>query len=352
MKFKRRFCLRIHDNSYIWCELNLVGPHIYTHRVEGKENIRFMKRDICVLSFSEKEKICENEFMLNGPYWHIYTDGTKMQNIFCSKEDFNTGMWILASATCIVTGCKLITFELMSNHIHLIMSGDKESCLKFSDTLTSRLKRTFTRKGIIVNWDQLKAEIIQIETLQALRNEIIYVNRNAFVANDAYTPDSYPWGGGCTYFNSWLEDLRPIPFSNLKINHQREILHTRNIEEFASLKIIGNKVYIPSFCNIALGESMFRDPRSYFNALTRNAEAFSQIAARLKDSVFLTDDEIYSVTVSHIIKEYDISKITLLNPKQRLDTARHLHFKYNATNQQLRRILKLEISVLDEMFPQ
>ena len=35
---------------------------------------------------------------------------------------------------------------------------------------------------------------------------------------------------------------------------------------------------------------MFRDARSYFNSLTRNAEAFSQIASRLKDSIFLTDE--------------------------------------------------------------
>ena len=96
---------------------------------------------------------------------------------------------------------------------------------------------------------------------------------------------------------------------------------------------------------------MFRDPRSYFNALTRNAEAFSQIAARLKDSVFLTDDELCSATTSHISKDHGVSKVSLLNPEQRIETARHLHFNYNATNQQIRRILKLDLSVIEELFP-
>ncbi len=309
-------------------------------------------KNICALSFSEKERICENEFMLNGPYWHIYTDGTRMQNIFCSDDDLNTGMWLLASVCCLFKDCRMITFEIMSNHLHLIMSGKKERCIEFYEVLKSRLKRTFTRKGNIVDWERFQMGVQPIDTLQALRNEIIYVNRNAFVANDAHTPDSYPWGGGCAYFNSWLKDLHPIPFSEMNINRQREFLHTRDVEGFASLKVIGNRAYIPSFCNITLGESMFRDPRSYFNALTRNAEAFSGIAARLNDTIFLTDDEIYSVTISYINKEYDVSKIGLLNPQQKIDTARHLHFKFNATNLQLRRILKLEPSVINEMFPQ
>ena len=311
-----------------------------------------MKKDVCALSFSEKERICENEFIHNGPYWHICTDGTRMQNIFSISEDFNTGMWILASVCCLFKDCRIITFEIMGNHLHLIISGKRERCIEFYELLRARLKRTFTRKGNLVDWDRFHMDIHPIETLQALRNEIIYVNRNAFVANEAYTPDSYPWGGGCAYFNGWIGDIQPVPLCNMKINHQRGLLHTRDIEGFSRLKVIGNRAFIPSFCDIALGERMFRDPRSYFNALTRNAETFSEIASRLKDTVFLTDDEMYAVTVAHIGKEYGMNKIPLLSPQQRLDTARHLHFNYNATNRQLRRILKLELSILNEMFPQ
>jgi len=95
---------------------------------------------------------------------------------------------------------------------------------------------------------------------------------------------------------------------------------------------------------------MFRDARSYFNSLTRNAEAFSQIASRLKDSIFLTD-ELYSVICSHISKEYSIKSPSQLSAQQKIDTARQMHFGYNASNQQLRRMLRMELSVLEELFP-
>ena len=310
-----------------------------------------MKKDFSALSFSEKERICESIFISHGPYWHIYTDGTRMQNIFCCDKDFVTGMWCLAAGVHLCKGAVMLTFELMANHVHLIMAGKPEDCIKAFDLFAARLKKAFPKRERAIDWSQFKMEMLQIESLQALRNEIIYVNRNAFVAKPAYTPDSYPWGGGCTYFCPWLQHLKPVPFAELPILTQRGILHTRDIAPFADLKEINSMPFIPSFCDIQLGESMFRDARSYFNSLTRNAEAFSQIASRLKDVVFLTDEELYSAMLSFISKEYSVRTAAELNAQQKIDTARHMHFNYNASNQQLRRMLRMDLSILEELFP-
>ena len=310
-----------------------------------------MKKDYSALSFSEKERICESIFVNNGPYWHVYTDGTKMQNIFCCEDDFKNGMWCLASAVHLCEGVRLITFELMGNHAHLIMAGLREACIKAFDLFETRLKKAFPKNERAIDWSQFKMDILPIESLQALRNEIIYVNRNAFVANPAYTPDSYPWGGGCAYFCPWLQHLKTTPFGELPILTQRTLVHTKKIAPFADLREINSVPFIPSFCNISLGESMFRDARSYFNSLTRNAEAFSQIAARLKDSIFLTDEELYSALCSYINKEYSARTAAGLTAQQKIDTARHMHFNYNASNQQLRRMLRMDLAILEELFP-
>ena len=111
------------------------------------------------------------------------------------------------------------------------------------------------------------------------------------------------------------------------------------------------KRFMPSRCDIQLGESMFTDPRSYFNSLTKNVEAFSQIAARLQDVIFLTDDELFSVACKISEDSCQTKKITLLSPEHKIAIAKELHFKYNATNQQIRRILKLDTTILNELFP-
>ena len=310
-----------------------------------------MKREFGALSYSERERICESIFIGNGPYWHLYTDGTKMQNIFCCEEEFKVGMWSLAMSLHLCKGVRALTFELMANHVHVILSGQKEDCLRVFDFFLTRLKQVFAKSQRFIDWSCFKMDILPIEDIQALRNEIIYVNRNAFVSNPAYTPDSYLWGGGCAYFNPWFRFLKTTMLGDLKISVQRSILHIRDVAPFSCLLEFSSMPFIPSFCDIKLGESIFRDARSYFNALTRNAEAFSQIASRLKDTIFLTDDELYAVVISYVNKEFSVSKPALLSGRQKIDTARYLHFKYNATNHQLRRILKLELSVLEELFP-
>ena len=166
-----------------------------------------MKKDFSALNFSEKERICESIFIANGPYWHIYTDGTRMQNIFCNDEGFKTGMWCLAAALHLSSNVKALMFELMTNHIHLILAGKREDCIKAFDLFETRLKKAFPIREHPIDWSQFKMEILPVESLQALRNEIIYTNRNAFVANPAYTPYSYPCGGGCAYFSPWLKHL-------------------------------------------------------------------------------------------------------------------------------------------------
>ena len=310
-----------------------------------------MKKDFSALSFSEKERTCESIFIANGPYWHVYTDGTMMQNIFCNEEEFKTGMWCIAASIHMSKGVRALTFELMANHVHLIIAGQRENCLKAFDLFAARLRQAFPKRQRTIDWSQFKMDILPIESLQALRNEIIYTNRNAFVANPEYTPDSYPWGGGCAYFSPWLKHLITSPFERLPILTQRALLHTRDISPYANLKVIDSMPFIPSFCDISLGESLFRDARSYFNSLTRNAEAFSQIASRLKDSIFLTDEELYSVICSHISKEYSVKAPSQLSARQKIDTARHMHFSYNASNRQLKRILRLDLAVLEELFP-
>ena len=37
-------------------------------------------------TFTEKEVECESVFRKEGPFWHLYTDGTVMENVFISDE--------------------------------------------------------------------------------------------------------------------------------------------------------------------------------------------------------------------------------------------------------------------------
>lgn len=303
-------------------------------------------------TFSEKEFICEQVFNEYGSFWHLYTDGTKMENIFCSSEDKTLVMTAIAVESIMSEDVKIITFEIMVNHLHFIIAGEYDACLCYFARFKRRLMRMFSSTDKVIDWNKFQSSILPIDNLKSLRNEIIYVNRNAFVANPDYTPYNYLWGGGCAYFNHLMQMMPVCSMEEFSINKRRELARCRNVSQLGGLKFIGNIPYIPSFCRIDVGEKMFRDARSYFHSLTRNAEAFSQIATRLKDVVFLTDDELFLVAVRCSEEKFSESRLTTLSPEQKIQLAKELHFKYNASNQQLRRLLKLDITILSELFPE
>ena len=296
-------------------------------------------------------QLCEMEFDRLGPFWHLYTDGTKMEDIFKNDQEMKLGVITLGISAKISPQVEIVAFELMANHVHMIIRGERNDCMALFSNFKSRLARILRNLGNIIDWSNFEASILPIESFRSLRYEIIYVHRNAFVIDPRYTPDTYPWGSGCMYFSGIAKNIPTQSLAEIGFNKSRELTHFRDIARIADLRFAGDSVFIPSFCRIDIGESMFQNARSYFNMLTRNAEAFSEIASRLKDTVFLTDDEIYAAATQCAEQNFGCRRITALDPNQRIQLARELHFRFNASKQQLRRILRLEPGVLNELFP-
>lgn len=303
-----------------------------------------------MLTYWQKERVCEIAFEVNGPFWHMCTDGSIMGDIFCTEDDFKKGMIALAVSIVLFGKVSLVTFELMNNHVHLILSGSEEDCLEFFEIFKAKLKRLFKVADRAVDWTKFEAQIIKIQDLNALRNEILYVHRNAYVVNSNYTPVNYPWGGGWAYFSSIAKLLPAVSVQELGVRKVRELTHCREVSQLHELKFLNDVPYVPSFCKIGVGQEMFRDARSYFHSLTRNVEEFSLIASSMKDSVFLTYDEMYRVA-SNCAEECFSCKLAMLTPDQKIQLARKLHKEYNASKDVLRRMLKLDMTVLNELFP-
>ena len=77
----------------------------------------------------------------------------------------------------------------------------------------------------------------------------------------------------------------------------------------------------------------------------------SLVAQNLGDLIVVTDDEMYSIASSLSNSLYSVRQPSLVSNSNKIDLAKKLHYEYNATKKQLRRILKLEIAILDELFP-
>jgi REP element-mobilizing transposase RayT len=317
-----------------------------TEATDAPVKIQFMKAE----TFFEKEQFAEFLLKNNGPFWHMYTPGNLTSVLFVDKEDFKFAMNLVAQVAAKNPEIRIYTFEVMNNHFHFILSGEEEQCRALFELLKEKLERYLRNKGRNVNLSKFNCSLIRIMDLKTLRNEIIYVNRNGYVARHDCTPFSYPWGAGMAIFNPVMELIPKQDYSKLTVRDKREICKSKDIDLPGNLKVCDGVILPSSYCAIKESEQLFRDPHHYFSLLSKNWEAYSEIAKRLGDTVIITDEEMYGAVSSLCAKEYGIKNPVNLNPTQKIELAKRMKCDYFASNKQIKGILRLDIAIVEELF--
>lgn len=294
-------------------------------------------------SFSEREKSCEMSFQNCMPFWHAYTSGRETPILFTTNKDMSLAMNIIAQAAFEFTGkVIIISFEVMNNHFHFVLSAEQSYAVQMLSFILKRVKRAFG-----INYE-IKATLKPIEDLASMRNNIVYVHRNGYVANPNHTPFSYPWGTGAYYF---MPERHGKPFSKITSVENRTMFRSRDVKLPSDWKVIDNYISPSSFCKTRFGMAMFRDAHHYFSMISKNIEAYSNIAVDLDDEEFLTDQELFSQLQKIVREKYRLGSMRNLSNAQKLDLARTLHFDYRSSNGQIRRVLNLNEYEINNLFP-
>lgn len=299
-------------------------------------------------NYRDLEAYCESQFFHGGPYWHIYTPGLETPVLFGVKEDYVFAMNLICQAAMASDGVGILAFEVMSNHLHIVVSGEESSARMFFAFLEKRLRRcakTLTCKEIPSSF---MAQYKEIDSLQSLRNTIVYVNRNGYVADRNYTPFSYPWGTGKYYFGgAGSEEADAF----LNVNERRRLFRGRAGILPEKYQIIDGYVTPSSYCNLELGMSLYRDAHHYFYMVSKNVEAYGELAVELNDGEYLTDTELVSQVMRFLKSDYDVNSLRDLSKTQKYDFARRLRFEFRSSNEQIRRVLNLASAEVNAIFP-
>ena len=299
-------------------------------------------------NYRDLEAYCESRFLQGGPYWHIYTPGVETPVLFGVKEDYVFMMNLICQSAVSTEGIEILAFEVMSNHLHIVVSGEELFARRFFAFLDKRLRRcakSLTCKEIPSSFE---ARYKEIDSLQSLRNTIVYVNRNGFVTDRNYTPFTYPWGTGKYYFNG--AGFGGVN-TNLNINEMRRMFRGRAAIFPDTYQVNDGYILPSSYCNLELGMSLFRDAHHYFFMVSKNVEAYGELASELSDVEYLTDMELVSQMVKLLKGDYNVTSLRDLGKAQRYDLARQLRFKFRSSNEQIRRVLNLTSAEVNTIFP-
>lgn len=267
--------------------------------------------------------------------------------IFLSAEDYKCAMSILAISARMFGGIRIYAFQLMSNHIHLVVGGDPAVIHDFFGYFAGRLAKSF---GNRIDLKGLELKLFPVNDLSYFRNAIAYVNRNGFVVNDDVTPFSYPWGSSQYFFQPLLRQFARSLGTPIGLSTLRELIHSKKCDMLKSLKVLDGYILPLEFCYVEVAEMAFRDARQYFYFISRNVETYREVAKSIGESVFYNDDDLYLAAVKMAKTRYGASELRTLPSMAKIDIAKQLHYDYNARDKQIQRLLNIDSSILKSLF--
>ena len=288
-------------------------------------------------------------------------------------------MGIVGIATKLFPDVRLLTYEIMSNHLHLTVVGRLQRVMAMFGATEYMLERHFKSKGRTIAWEKFRPGHRLLESLNDLRGVIVYNNRNGYLVHPAYTPFTYPWGANRYYFNPDACRLAAEHAEPVRVREIRYLSHTKACDGIKDLMKYEGYALPTSFCDIKTGECLFRDPSHYFSKISRNIETDAKIAREIGESIFYTDDDLYGAVCR--LASDNFSELTgvpgvidakqglgagqgstrvqtpgrQISPSQlpvqaKVEIAKTMRFNYNASAKQIQRMLKLDQQIINTLF--
>ena len=286
--------------------------------------------------------------------WHLCTPGNETAGvIFRQREDFVFGMNMMALCAHLHSEkVELYTFQLMSNHVHILLQGEPDHITDFFNDFKARIGRYLREQGRQTDMKGFEATLHPILNITYLRNVLAYINRNGFLVDLWETPFTYPWGANSFYFNKYTGIFKRTFLKDISVRAKRKIFHTHECSFPENYYMIWDYVSPECYCSIKKGERLFQNAHDYFQLISRQVESFADIARTLGDKLFYTDEQLNDASIDIAKKLFDTAKLTTLDKSQKLEMAKQLRFRYNASVSQIRRILHIEERILQNMFPE
>lgn len=301
------------------------------------------------LSFHEKEAVCQNKFNEIRNVYHACTPENHPV-ILTTDQDFKTAMTLLGICIHKYKMLKLLTFELMSNHLHLVIVGNEEDIRDMFEDFKKLLHKCILNDYTCTQLINFKLTLHTVNDLENLRNVIAYVNRNGSVIDENHTPFSYIWGANRFYFNPEAVSRHQMQKRQLRVLECRTISRSRKYDDVGNLFFVDDYLSPISFCYITEGEQLFRDARQYFFKISRNIEGYEQIARLIGENLFYSDSDLFQIACSLSQKGFGCRTPHLLAKEDKIKLAKTLYHEYNAGLKQIQRMLKIDQYTLKAIF--
>ena len=299
----------------------------------------------------QQEWDCQVRFRERSPFYHVYSSHTVTEIVFGNEADADriVNLMALYASTMRV---RLLAYEIMSTHLHILYNAEGDAAVSHMAAALKHYALIKARIGEPVPFRKMVPQAVAIQDLKQFRDELAYIIRNRFVARPDVNPFCDPYGTSWLYFNPLMESLEQDPFTLLSVKRKRELIHVRDVNGLPDWNMLkGRRISPASFIDYRLVEGLFPNARKYVMWVMKNVEAQVEIAVSRGEKPMLNDDEMMALVFKQCRDMYSANGPSSLSTQQKRELAVSLHRNYLASNAQLARCLKLDLALVNSLFP-
>lgn len=273
--------------------------------------------------------------------WLVTTDHLEEELWFRDEEDYKVGMNYVAIQAACTPEVKVLSFILMSNHVHFVLKGMCEEAECFIRQFKQRYSMYYQGKWGVNKFLRLTG--VDIKEIpyddEAVERAIAYVQMNCVAANICSHPSQYPWGTGNCYFNQ----TKPsgIQLKDLSARARVRILHS-NCDLLPCNWHIGPEGYIlpQEYVDVKAVEFLFRIPKRMNYFLNTSSKARKRLETKeclpaFRDQIILgaLPDLLRSLFGKELFQE--------LTTQEQPEFMRQIRFRFSADIHQIARVCGL-----------
>ena len=281
-------------------------------------------------------------------FWLATTDHLSDRIWFRDDEDFKMGMNLVA-ILAIVLHVDVLSFILMSNHVHFVFYCSREQAERFMYELKRRYSQYMQKKyGVKEFLRKVHVDIRPISGMdESMEWAVAYVQMNSVAAGICLHPTGYRWGTGNSFFRGTPVKGRQL--GTLSERARRRLLHSK--EELPPDLLVGEDGYIlpESFVKVDMVETMFRTPKRMDYFLRNSSKAKQRLDAGEKAIPAFRDQIILSAIPDLCASLFHKSSVKELTEDEQAELVKQLRYRFSANANQLGRVTGLSYEIVTDL---
>ena len=280
-------------------------------------------------------------------FWLATTDHLTDRIWFRDDDDFKMGMNLVA-ILAVALQVEVVSFILMSNHVHFVLCCSREQAERFMDEFKRRYSQYMNHK--YKTKELLRRVHVDIRPIsemdESMEWAIAYVQMNPVAARICLHPTGYRWGTGDAFFKEKPAKGRQL--GSFSERARKRLLHSN--EELPDDYLVGEDGYIlpESYVKVELVETAYRTPLRMDFFLRNSSKAKLRLDSSDKAIPAFRDQLVQSAVPDLCTTLFRKSTVEELTEDEQSELLKQLRYRFSSNVNQLARVTGLSYEAVTD----